>query len=290
MTTAMKNELDSAMEKCEQLGELLRIIKEGGGNTPRLLYDLAAEKCNEISQLLMKRPAEDCCTGSMPGVPDPATEESEQDSQAAGCNTPCHADTAAIPETEEVCPASEEAAPIPVREKEEAEEGISPDTVASLKDETPDSGENGDGICRPEPESDADMTGALFTGECGQDSENARVTADDDKTGKDTEGTGLPPETGFADVCIHTSAASETVCTSNSKHGSIKSLLSINDLYLFKRELFNDDSREMNSLFDKLEKADTLDECRRVLGGFIDFEPEDGSTAADFFERLKNRF
>lgn len=316
----MKKEIDSAMDKCEQLAELIRIIKEGGENSPRLLYDLAAEKCNEISLLLTGRNtryfdkngdetgqdevnAADKYTETDTllytavaeteiEIASLATEETKESastetSEASPCNADCRegnsntgdidaADIEAEDTTDEVKLNGSEAEDTTdeVKEYGEHENGVSGSPEGSEvpnkaeADTTEDEDEISDA---PDSESKNDTKAAGSEINAGTEPENES---------KETPVPNTEAATPSHGICF------ERRC----KIKGIREVLSINDLYLFKRELFNNDLKEMNSLFDKLEKAVTLDECEKILNDYINFEPDDESPAAEFFERLKNRF
>lgn len=332
----MKRELDSAMEKCEQLGELIRIIRDGGESTPHLLYDLAAEKCNEISLLLTNRPVE-CfrstpeTAGEAPSSPDeakPATTKDEETENMSASDTGYRHETETLPERPE-----ESDAPVS-RESDNAVNCT--DTDNNYTDTDNDNGT--DTFTGAEIVSAPDSCPCSFEEEVAADGHNdggERLLGNDTRestmeeltheTGynqipdnaikydtqeccceADFNNTDIPASDSVTCECPGEPAVAEvkeTVeephrdlepdegrCRGNNKLKRIRELLSINDLYLFKRELFNNDTKVMNSLFEKLEMAGSLDECERILNDFVCFTPEDGSPAADFFERLKNRF
>lgn len=320
----MKKGIDSAMDKCEQLAELIRIIKDGGENAPRLLYDLAAEKCNEISQLLTGRntgyfdekgndagqvevntdgndakadtPGEMTAAGTVIEITTPAAEETDDSVSAETTET-----TPDIPDfCEENSIIGYADAADEVKE-EGSEVKVTADEVKTndleAKDTTDDE-KNG--------EQDNGVSGTLEevevpTGE-EESTEDEEEKSDFSDSGRnnDAESSDSDRNTGTESDNEEEETLSPNVEASTPSHGisferrckikGIREVLSINDLYLFKRELFNNDVKEMNSLFDKLEKADTLDECESILNGYINFEPGEESPAAEFFERLKNRF
>ena len=306
----MKKGIDSAMDKCEQLAELIRIIKDGGENAPRLLYDLAAEKCNEISQLLTGRNTGYFDEkGNDAGQVEVNTDDNGAEAHTAGettaadtvCKIPPPAaegtDDSESAETTETTPDNpdfcEENSIIGYADA--ADEVKTNDLEAK---DTTDEEKNG--------EQDNGVSGTLEevevpTGE-EESTEDEEEKSDFSDSGRnnDAESSDSDRNTGTESDNEEEETLSPNVEASTPSHGisferrckikGIREVLSINDLYLFKRELFNNDVKEMNSLFDKLEKADTLDECESILNGYINFEPGDESPAAEFFERLKNRF
>ena len=320
----MKKGIDSAMDKCEQLAELIRIIKDGGENAPRLLYDLAAEKCNEISQLLTGRntgyfgekgndagqvevntddneaeadtPGEMTAAGTVIEITTPAAEGTDDSVSAETTET--------TPDNPDFCEENSiigYADAVDEVKEEGSEVKVTADEVKTndleAKDTTDDE-KNG--------EQDNGVSGTLEevevpTGE-EESTEDEEEKSDFSDSGRnnDAESSDSDRNTGTESDNEEEETLSPNVEASTPSHGisferrckikGIREVLSINDLYLFKRELFNNDVKEMNSLFDKLEKADTLDECESILNGYINFEPGEESPAAEFFERLKNRF
>lgn len=356
MIQGMRNDIDSALDKCAQLAELVRIIRDGGENTPHLLYELAVEKCNEISLLISNRCPELCNGNTSSGgaegerVSDsscnPSTAPDSSGEKGIAAEGPFSIRFSDLPEPEplnEILDACAISSGDTDAEKTDNSVGQNPD-VEELKIVEIEVEDNGSELYPDDVNADNptvtdlnSLSGNIATGEeydgitegccddtvltesnlnisdnglnevplntngngnidgspsdlhvdCEEVNDAVTVNADKKVNCEHEVNTASPDDTGLP---TSATAITEIHFGRHNRVKSIREVLSINDLYLFKRELFNNDVKEMNSLFDRLEKTSSLDECERVLNSYVSFVPEDDSPAAEFFERLKNRF
>lgn len=70
----------------------------------------------------------------------------------------------------------------------------------------------------------------------------------------------------------------------------IREVICINDMFLFKRELFGNDERLMNSIFSEIDRTSSFEEAENMLAERFGWDTEEDSFAADFMQKIANRF
>ncbi|MEG1643654.1 MAG: hypothetical protein RR293_05865 [Bacteroidales bacterium] len=74
------------------------------------------------------------------------------------------------------------------------------------------------------------------------------------------------------------------------RHKKIREVICINDIFLFKRELFNNDEKLMNTTFAAIDETQSFEEAEKKLSELFNWDTEEDSFAADFMQKVENRF
>ena len=294
MNTVSKEIID----KLRQLSDLLVVIKDSGNNTPQILKELAVEKCSEIYKALC--PDEDVVeykidtTQNEEEVDD--VEESQKSEEVEDfedeiyttSNDVIDSDDENEP-TEEV---KEECEDIEVDNREYdytpqevktdvQEFEIDEDTSLTEEDnyiETQDTEveetiEEEDTYVYSNLENDNEPP---FDVEYIEEKEEVEESVEDDEDSITTD----------KDIDLFATKESFKKCN----HKKIRSVLSINDIFLYKRELFGNSDVDMTDMFDGIDEAESFDDAMEFISEYFGGDVETEEMVIEFIERVKQCF
>ena len=73
-------------------------------------------------------------------------------------------------------------------------------------------------------------------------------------------------------------------------HKKIRSVLSINDIFLYKRELFGNSDVDMTDMFDGIDEAESLEDAMELINEYFGSDVESEEMVIEFVERVKQCF
>ncbi|MBR3609162.1 MAG: hypothetical protein IKL50_04680 [Bacteroidales bacterium] len=295
MNTVSKEIID----KLRQLSDLLVVIKDSGNNTPQILKELAVEKCSEIYKTLSL--SEDVIEYKIDA---PQTEVEIEDVEKSQKSVDID------PQVEEIYPSSdnitdsEEENELTEENSEECEE-IEVDnsgydyTPQDVKTEVQEF-EIEENIPLTEEEDYFDT----------QDTEEEETLEEEEDTYvySDLENDNEPPFdveyieekeeveesveedegsiTTNKDIDLFASKESFKKCN----HKKIRSVLSINDIFLYKRELFGNSDVDMTDMFDGIDEAESFDDAMEYINEYFASDVETEEMVIEFIDRVKQCF
>lgn len=262
------------LEKLRQLSDLLIVIKDSGNNTPQILKELAVEKCSEIYSAL----------ASDEKIVEYKIEETPKE------------------ENIDEPTVEDEPTEIVFNDKIENEE---PSFEASEEFEPTDEGESNVEISiESTPISFEDITTAedeiVLNSEIESVEESASIEefsfqAEDDIIVEPEEDIVEEEKSEIIDeeednedneVEFFTPKETYKKCT----HKKIRSVLSINDIFLYKRELFGNSNVDMTDMFDGIDEAESLEDAMELINEYFGSDVESEEMVIEFIERVKQCF
>ena len=271
MSTVSKEILD----KLRQLSDLLIVIKDSGNSTPQILKELAVEKCSEIYSALASEesmvgykivdaPKEDC-------IEDSAIETAPEEIVFND----------AYEKEEQSCEAIEE------DEQDETIElpSITIEEVTTQEEENEDESVSSDAISTDEDTSfdDCDF----------QDDDNAiesnfveNEEIEEEEIIIEEEEQEVEQEEEEEEIDLFATKESFKKCS----HKKIRSVLSINDIFLYKRELFGNSDVDMTDMFDGIDEAESFEEAMDIISEYFGSDADSEEMVIEFVERVKQCF
>lgn len=284
MATVSKEVID----KLRQLSDLLIVIRDSANGTPQILKELAVEKCAEIYNALKGELSTEetvAISGTSETIISSEIEETsmdskkdieEDDTQTEDPNVQDNVDD------EKYC---EEHDDIISTEVEMELEAI-PFTETSETDLTnveESKSEENEGVYAteddlPEPyliESDEEE---------GEDEEYTQKNAIDDTTSDEND------DEPFVAEDIDLFAPAKQTTYKSSSHKKIRSVLSINDIFLYKRELFGNSDVDMTDIFDGIDESSSFEEAYEIISEYFGDDINSEEMIQEFIERVKSCF
>lgn len=295
MNTVSKEIID----KLRQLSDLLVVIKDSGNNTPQILKELAVEKCSEIYKALSL--GEDVIEYKIDA---PQTEVEIEDVEESQKSVDIDPQVEEIYPTSDNITDSEEENELTEDNNEECEE-IEVDnreydyTPQEVKSEIKEF-EFEEAIPLKEEEEYFDT----------QDKEEEETLEEEEDTYvySDLENDNEPPFdveyieekeeveesveedegsiTTNKDIDLFASKESFKKCN----HKKIRSVLSINDIFLYKRELFGNSDVDMTDMFDGIDEAESFDDAMEYINEYFASDVETEEMVIEFIDRVKQCF
>ena len=284
MATVSKEVID----KLRQLSDLLIVIRDSANGTPQILKELAVEKCAEIYNALKEESSSEetvAITGisetSILSEVEEASILSEKNIEKG--NTQIEEtnfrdiidDEKDYEERKDIISAEDEMKleAIPLTETSETyltneEESKSEDNEAIEATEED----------LPEPcliESDEEE---------GEDEEYTQEDAIDD-TNSDEHDDEL-----FVEEDIDLFAPAKQTINKSSSHKKIRSVLSINDIFLYKREIFGNSDVDMTDIFDGIDESSSFEEAYEIISEYFGDDINSEEMIQEFIERVKSCF
>ncbi|MBQ3555705.1 MAG: hypothetical protein IJA09_05770 [Bacteroidales bacterium] len=295
MNTVSKEIID----KLRQLSDLLVVIKDSGNNTPQILKELAVEKCSEIYKALSL--GEDVVEYKIDATQTEEEIEDVEESQKSVDIEPQAEEIFPILDdvtdseeeeelTEENCEDCEESevdnseydyTPQEVKtevQEFEIEENIPLteeedyfDTQDTEEEETIE--EEEDTYVYSDLENDNEPP---FDVEYIEEKEEVEESVEDDEDSITTD----------KDIDLFATKESFKKCN----HKKIRSVLSINDIFLYKRELFGNSDVDMTDMFDGIDEAESFDDAMEFISEYFGGDVETEEMVIEFIERVKQCF
>ncbi len=295
MNTVSKEIID----KLRQLSDLLVVIKDSGNNTPQILKELAVEKCSEIYKALSLD--EDVIEYKIDA---PQTEEEIEDVEESQKSVDIDLQVEEIYPSSDNITDSEEENELTEDNSEECEEievdnteyDYTPQEVKTeikefefeeaipLKEEeeyfdTQDKEEEE----TLEEEKDTYVYSDLendneppFDVEYIEEKEEVEESVEEDEGSITTN----------KDIDLFASKESFKKCN----HKKIRSVLSINDIFLYKRELFGNSDVDMTDMFDGIDEAESFDDAMEYINEYFASDVETEEMVIEFIDRVKQCF
>lgn len=295
MNTVSKEIID----KLRQLSDLLVVIKDSGNNTPQILKELAVEKCSEIYKALSLD--EDVIEYKIDA---PQTEEEIEDVEESQKSVDIDLQVEEIYPSSDNITDSEEENELTEDNREECEEievdnteyDYTPQEVKTeikefefeeaipLKEEeeyfdTQDKEEEE----TLEEEKDTYVYSDLendneppFDVEYIEEKEEVEESVEEDEGSITTN----------KDIDLFASKESFKKCN----HKKIRSVLSINDIFLYKRELFGNSDVDMTDMFDGIDEAESFDDAMEYINEYFASDVETEEMVIEFIDRVKQCF
>lgn len=295
MNTVSKEIID----KLRQLSDLLVVIKDSGNNTPQILKELAVEKCSEIYKALSL--GVDIVEYKIDAT---QTEEEIEDVEESQKSVDIE------PQAEEIFPIlddvtdSEEEDELTEENSEDCEES---EVDNSEYDYTPQ--EVKTEVQEFEIEENIPLTEEEDYFDT-QDTEEEETIEEEEDTYvySDLENDNEPPfdveyieekeevedsveddeDSITTDKDIDLFATKESFKKCN--HKKIRSVLSINDIFLYKRELFGNSDVDMTDMFDGIDEAESFDDAMEFISEYFGGDVETEEMVIEFIERVKQCF
>ena len=266
MSTVSKEILD----KLRQLSDLLIVIKDSGNNTPQILKELAVEKCSEIYSALasdeeiVEYKIED--TPKEEKIDEPTVEDEptvvvfndEVEDEEPQLETTDESESAIEEEQEDEI----EALPISFEDITTAEEEI----VLTSEIESIDEGASVD--------------------EFSVQAEDDIIIEQEEDIVEEDENEECEEEEEDNEIEFFSPKESFKKCS----HKKIRSVLSINDIFLYKRELFGNSDVDMTDMFDGIDEAESLEDAMELINEYFGSDVESEEMVIEFVERVKQCF
>lgn len=273
--------------KGETLLELLKMIESEGSATPNLIYKLAVEKCEEISEMIINLSQKETLINNMESV----KEEVET-------TTPTIDESSTNPDNIVILEAQ------PTLEIEEIGcscNDIVEEVVENLAEDVQEEESNNTTPFLSTSQSDNDDIFAILANREKETLNTDEPTKGEYETESETEAaieteTIIKTETIIdceAKIESVTETKSETVTTPTPQKKArlkIKKIISINDLFLFKRELFYNDNTLMDSVFNDIDNMESFSDADSYLTSRFNWDREEGSVAYLLFKAIEEQF
>ena len=269
MSTVSKEILD----KLRQLSDLLIVIKDSGNNTPQILKELAVEKCSEIYSALASEesmvgykivdtPKEDC-------IEDSADEKTSTEIVFNGTDE--NEEQSNEPIEEENDEVDFELPSITIEEvttqmEENEEEFVNSDTISTDEDTTFDDCNFQDDDNDIESNSDEN-----------EEIEGKEIIIEEEEEEQEEE---------EQEIDLFATKENFKKCS----HKKIRSVLSINDIFLYKRELFGNSDVDMTDMFDGIDEAGSFEEAMDIISEYFGSDADSEEMVIEFVERVKQCF
>ena len=295
MNTVSKEIID----KLRQLSDLLVVIKDSGNNTPQILKELAVEKCSEIYKALSL--GEDVIEYKIDA---PQTEEEIEDVEENQKSVDIDPQVEEIYPTSDNITDSEEENELTEENSEDCEES---EVDNSEYDYTPQDVKTE--VQEFEIEENIPLTEEEDYFDT-QDKEEEETLEEEEDTYvySDLENDNEPPfdveyiekkeeveesveddeDSITTDKDIDLFATKESFKKCN--HKKIRSVLSINDIFLYKRELFGNSDVDMTDMFDGIDEAESFDDAMEFISEYFGGDVETEEMVIEFIERVKQCF
>ncbi len=265
MSTVSKEILD----KLRQLSDLLIVIKDSGNNTPQILKELAVEKCSEIYSALasdeeiVEYKIED--TPKEEKIDEPTVKDEptvvvfndEVEDEEPQLETTDESESVIEEEEEDI-----EATPISFEDITTAEEEI----VLTSEFESVDEGASVD--------------------EFSVQAEDDIIIEQEEDIVEEDENEECEEEEEDNEIEFFSPKESFKKCS----HKKIRSVLSINDIFLYKRELFGNSDVDMTDMFDGIDEAESLEDAMELINEYFGSDVESEEMVIEFVERVKQCF
>ena len=118
----------------------------------------------------------------------------------------------------------------------------------------------------------------------GEDEEYTQEDAIDD-TNSDEHDDEL-----FVEEDIDLFAPAKQTIYKSSSHKKIRSVLSINDIFLYKRELFGNSDVDMTDIFDGIDESSSFEEAYEIISEYFGDDINSEEMIQEFIERVKSCF
>ena len=295
MNTVSKEIID----KLRQLSDLLVVIKDSGNNTPQILKELAVEKCSEIYKALSL--GEDVIEYKIDA---PQTEEEIEDVEENQKSVDIDPQVEEIYPTSDNITDSEEENELTEENSEDCEES---EVDNSEYDYTPQDVKTE--VQEFEIEENIPLTEEEDYFDT-QDKEEEETLEEEEDTYvySDLENDNEPPfdveyiekkeeveesveddeDSITTDKDIDLFATKESFKKCN--HKKIRSVLSINDIFLYKRELFGNSDVDMTDMFDGIDEAESFDDAMEYINEYFASDVETEEMVIEFIDRVKQCF
>ncbi|MBR5533113.1 MAG: hypothetical protein IKU59_07420 [Bacteroidales bacterium] len=271
MSTVSKEILD----KLRQLSDLLIVIKESGNNTPQILKELAVEKCSEIYSVLSKG------TNIVEYKIEETSKEEEVEEENIAIEDeekvdeeikPCNDTETFISNVEgngEELPQEDIYTPETKTEEDRysfIEESIKGEPIKEEIIITPAFEEECKPVCDT---NEIELEESLY------EDESFEEEAEDEK---------------MIDINIEVDLFSSKDEFKKCNHKKIRTLLSINDIFLYKRELFGNSDVDMTDMFDGIDEAESFDDAMELISEYFGDDINKEEMVIEFIERVKQCF
>lgn len=281
MATVSKEVID----KLRQLSDLLIVIRDSANGTPQILKELAVEKCAEIynalkgelsteetdviSEAIISSEIEETSIDSKKYIEEEETQaedpnlqdnvdddkDYEEQEDIISAEVEMEFETAPLTETSETDLTNEEESESEDNEATEATEDDLPEPYLIESDE-----------------------------EEGKDEEYTQEEAIDDTISDEHE------EELFVEEDIDLFAPAKQTIYKSSSHKKIRSVLSINDIFLYKRELFGNSDVDMTDIFDGIDESSSFEEAYEIISEYFGDDINSEEMIQEFIERVKSCF
>lgn len=261
------------LDKLRQLSDLLIVIKDSGNNTPQILKELAVEKCSEIYSALASEesmvgykivdtPKEDC-------IEDSADEKTSTEIVFNGTDE--NEEQSNEPIEEENDEVDFELPSITIEEvttqmEENEEEFVNSDTISTDEDTTFDDCNFQDDDNDIESNSDKN-----------EEIEEKEIIIEEEEEEQEEE---------EEEIDLFATKENFKKCS----HKKIRSVLSINDIFLYKRELFGNSDVDMTDMFDGIDEAESFEEAMDIISEYFGSDADSEEMVIEFVERVKQCF
>lgn len=271
------------IEKVRQLSDLLIVIKESGNNTPQILKELAVEKCSEIYNLIT----------STDDVIDTVNNITLEGCVETTCETDIDGNVENIDDNEEEIVSSD----IELEEVEEKEEQImEEETPFNIETEPAFENENSEIEDEEEYNNESDTEELDLETEVentlleNEEVKNITFTEDFD----DNKDISFEEEDEIIIIGDEEKDDDDMFMPKEEykkcNHKKIRSLLSINDIFLYKRELFGNSDVDMTDMFDGIDEANSFDDAMEIISEYFGNDINTEELVKEFIDRVKQCF
>lgn len=295
MNTVSKEIID----KLRQLSDLLVVIKDSGNNTPQILKELAVEKCSEIYKALSL--GEDVIEYKIDA---PQTEEEIEDVEENQKSVDIDPQVEEIYPTSDNITDSEEENELTEENSEDCEESevdnseydYTPQDVKTevqefeIEENIPLTEEEDyfDTQDKEEEETLEEEKDTYVYSDLENDNEPPFDVEYIEKKEEVEESVEDDEDSITTDKDIDLFATKESFKKCN--HKKIRSVLSINDIFLYKRELFGNSDVDMTDMFDGIDEAESFDDAMEFISEYFGGDVETEEMVIEFIERVKQCF
>ena len=269
MSTVSKEILD----KLRQLSDLLIVIKDSGNNTPQILKELAVEKCSEIYSALASDETVEYKIIDSPKeevIEEPITENKA--TEIVFCDNTMDEEPLCEPNEEDTKEESFELPEISIDEittqdDEEEKIIINSEATIEIENNTPITDFNFE-------ENEEEIETDSYEEDSTEEVYNDILIEDEDEDEQEE------------DFDLFASKESYKKCS----HKKIRSVLSINDIFLYKRELFGNSDVDMTDMFDGIDETESFEDAMELISEYFGGDVETEELVIEFIERVKQCF
>ena len=276
------------IDKLRQLSDLLIVIRDSASGTPQILKELAVEKCTEIYNTLKGELSTEetvVISGTSATIISSEIVEASIDSKKDIEEEETQAEDPNLHDNVDDDKDHEEQEDI-ISAEVEMEFETAPLTETSETDLTnEEESESEDNVATEAAEDDLSEPYLIESDEEeGEDEEYTQEDAIDD-TNSDEHDDEL-----FVEEDIDLFAPAKQTIYKSSSHKKIRSVLSINDIFLYKRELFGNSDVDMTDIFDGIDESSSFEEAYEIISEYFGDDINSEEMIQEFIERVKSCF
>lgn len=306
------------IEKVRQLSDLLIVIKDSGNNTPQILKELAVEKCSEIYNLIASvENISDEDKLSNCYITEPTIENSNDNVED---NTSEEMEISAELNNEDTSISNIEISLNNENIEITSKEHYNNFEIEELLDDKEDEVLNNYNFNDSESDINSDSENVIeeqYNELIEEPHIESKTQNEEDLIYSVTEENNIPtPNNEYENIVLSEEDSYKEIdmfeeenkdeniviindCTSpippkdiykKFNHKKIRSVLSINDIFLYKRELFGNSDVDMTDMFDGIDEAESFNDAMELISEYFGSDVDSEEMVIEFVERVKQCF